>query len=213
MENPWLHIPAADYEAHMGSPNVDQHAFLGSTFKQALEIHDCDTVALLGCATGNGLEYINNAATRKVTAIDINSEYLAILWQRHKESVLGLEIVRADLETYPIGNQEYSLVFAGLVFEYLGPRKVLPHISRGLRPGGVLVSVLQLPAKHLKNVTDTPYTTLKKLDSIMQLISPRDFKSMARDAGFREREAKTVTLKSGKLFSIGKYIKSNAGTG
>ena len=48
MGNPWLHIPAADYEAHMDSPNVAQLSFLGSTFKEALEHHECITVANWG---------------------------------------------------------------------------------------------------------------------------------------------------------------------
>jgi len=212
MQNPWLSIPASDYEAHMGSPDVDQLSFLSSAFREALELYDCETVALLGCATGNGLEHINPGETRRITAIDINPDYLALLRQRYEGCTPGLEVVEADLETCPIGNKAFSLVFAGLIFEYLDPRTVLDHISGELRTGGVMVSVLQLPAKHLNDVTDTPYTSLKKLDSIIKLISPLDFKSMARDAGFREREAKIFRLKSGKEFYIGSYTKSNART-
>jgi ubiquinone/menaquinone biosynthesis C-methylase UbiE len=191
----------------MGSPDVDQLSFLSSAFREALELYDCETVALLGCATGNGLEHINKAATQKVTAIDINSEYLEILRQRYEKSVLGLEILRADLEICPIGNQEYSLVFAGLVFEYLKPRKVLRHISGGLRPGGVMVGVLQLPAVHLNKITETPYTSIKKLKPIMKLISPEDFKLMANEGGLNEIEGKRVILKSGKPFYVGTYAK------
>jgi SAM-dependent methyltransferase len=211
MGNPWLHIPAVDYEGHMGSPDVDQLSFLGRTFKQSLENYDCDTVALLGCATGNGLEYINTAATRKVTAIDINSEYLEILRQRFEKSVPGLETVDADLETAAIGNQVYSLVFAGLIFEYLDPRKVLPSIAGSLRPGRVLVAVLQLPAVHLNKITETPYASIKKLESIMRLISPQDFKLIASEAGLKETEGERVTLESGKSFYIGTYTKCNLG--
>jgi len=41
----------------------------------------------------------------------------------------------------------------------------------------------------------------------MNLISPLEFKSSANDAGLQEREAKTVTLESGKPFYIGTYVK------
>ena len=207
MTNPWLKIPAADYEGHMSSPSVAQQSFLAQTFKESLESHDSSAIALLGCATGNGLEHIDKSVTRRVTAIDINPEYLAKLRQCYGVSVSGLEIVETDLETCVIENQTYSLIFAGLIFEYLDPRKLLSKINGGLRSGGVLVTVLQLPAEHLEKITDTPYVSLKKLDAIMKFISPYDFKSMAYDAGLKEADGKRVTLKSGKSFYIGTYAK------
>ena len=115
--------------------------------------------------------------------------------------------MEADLEICILENKAYTLIFAGLVFEYIEPRKLLPRITSWLRPNGVMVSILQLPAKHLKSVSETPYTSLKNLNSIMNLISPLEFKSKANDAGLQEREAKTVTLESGKPFYIGTYAK------
>lgn len=211
MGNPWLNIPAADYEAHMGCPDVDQLSFLGSTFKKAMENNDCDKVAILGCATGNGIEYINKASTRKVTVVDINPEYLEILRQRYEQSIPGLEIVEADLELCSIGDQEYSLAFAGLIFEYLNPRILLAKTAKWLSKNGVLVAVLQLPAKHLNKISATPNASLRQLDSIMKLISPRDFKKMAGDVGLREIEARTVMLKSGKSFYVGSFTNLKAG--
>jgi len=211
MKNPWLKIPAADYEAHMSSPNVDQLAFLGRTFKEALDRHDCSAVALLGCATGNGLEHINSETTKRLTAVDISPEYLEILRQRYEKSVPGLEIIEADLETCELEKQAYSLIFAGLIFEYLSPRALLLNrIAGGLRQGGVMVAVLQQHAKDKKKVTDTSYASLKKLESIMQLINPHDFKAMAHDAGLNELGSETVALASGKPFYIGTFTKFRA---
>jgi len=210
MDNPWLNISADDYEAHMSSPNVDQLSFLGMTFKEALDKHDCSAVALLGCATGNGLEYINRYTTKKVTVVDINLEYLEILRQRHEKSVQGLEIIEADLETCELDNQAYSLIFAGLIFEYLDPRILLTGISGWLRKKGVMVAVLQLPARNVKKVTNTSFISLKKLESIMHLVSPQAFQAMARYAGLQELEAETVIPVipgPGKPFYIGTYIK------
>lgn len=206
MTNPWLQIPASDYEGHMASPNVGQLSFLAQTFKESLNNHDCSTIALLGCATGNGLEHVQRGATRRVTAIDINPKYLEVLRQSYEGYVPGLEIVEADLEIYTIKKQTYSLIFAGLVFEYLEPRILLPKIVIGLRPNGVLATVLQLPAK-FERVSKTPYASLKTLEPIMKLISPRQFKFMANDVGLREIEAKTVTLESGKSFYSGTFAK------
>ena len=207
MTNPWLQIPASDYEGHMGSPKVAQLTLLAQTFKEALNKHESKSIALLGCATGNGLEYINNNATRRITAIDINPEYLEILRQRFEDSIPGLEIVEADLEKCTIENQAYSLVFAGLIFEYLEPRALLNKRDSCLCHGGVMVSILQLPAQHLARVSETPYASLKTLNSIMKLISPQQFESMANEAGLREIEANSVTLESGKPFYIGTYAK------
>ena len=207
MINPWLQIPASDYEGHMSSPKVAQQSFLAQTFKELLERHDSSTIALLGCATGNGLEFVDKDATRRVTVVDINPEYLKILRQRYEGILPGLEVVESDLETCTIEKQAYSLVFAGLIFEYLDPKKVLPKISEGLCPGGVTVAVLQLPAVHLNKITETPYASIKKLESIMKLISPQDFKLMASEGGLKEIEGKRVTLKSGKPFYVGTYSK------
>ncbi len=74
MTNPWLQIPASDYEGHMGNPKVAQLTLLAQTFKEALNKHESKSIALLGCAAGNGLEYINNNATRRITAIDNNQK-------------------------------------------------------------------------------------------------------------------------------------------
>jgi len=194
----------------MASLNVAQLSFLAKTFKEALENHDCNTIALLGCATGNGLEYVKNEVTQRVTAVDINPEYLEILRQRYNDSVPGLEIVKDDLEKCRMEEQAYSLIFAGLVFEYLEPRTLLQKIAKWLRMDGIMVSVLQLPAKNLSGVTETPYTSLKALDSIMNLIDPKQFKIIATDVGLMEIEEKEITLETGKSFYIGTYQKINA---
>ena len=191
----------------MSSSNVDQLSFLASTFKETLEHHDCDTVALLGCATGNGLEHLKREFTHRVTAVDINPEYLEVLRQRYGNSVPGLEVVQDDLESCELEKQAYSLIVAGLVFEYLEPQALLQRIAKWLQVGGILVAVLQLPAEGA-SVTETPYTSLKSLNSIMNQIDPKQFKIIAADVGLIAIEEKFITLKTGKSFYIGTYQKS-----
>lgn len=135
----------------------------------------------------------------------INPEYLEILRQRYEGYVPGLEIINADLEIYMMEDQAYSLILAGLIFEYVDPRKLLSNIARGLCPGGVMVSILQMPVEDSKKISETPYKSLNKLHSIMKLISPGSFKLMANSAGLQEIEETTVRLQPGKPFYIGAY--------
>jgi SAM-dependent methyltransferase len=208
MTNPWLSIPASDYEGHMDHPNVAQLSFLGRTFGDSIIKYDCDSVAYLGCATGNGLEYVNHKKTHKITVIDINPEYLEILQERFKLKIPNLETIEADLNEYNGNNQQYSLIFAGLLFEYLTPITLLIKIATWLERGGALVVVLQLEDQHIKKVSDTPYTSLKLLNSIMKPVSVQDFRLMASEAGLKEIDDQRVVLESGKAFYIGAYQKS-----
>ncbi|MHB1356460.1 MAG: DUF454 family protein [Anaerolineae bacterium] len=208
MDNPWLHIPVADYEGHMSDPHIDQQQFLATTFKETLERHDSTSIALLGCATGNGLEYVNSDVTRKLTAVDVNPQYLEILRYRYERCVSGLEVVEADLDACVLESSTYTLIFAGLIFEYVDPRMLLPKIAGWLCPDGVMVAVLQLPAEGLPEVSESRYTSLKALKPIMKLVSPEEFKLVALEAGLCEVKARVVTLESGKAFYIGTYSRA-----
>ncbi len=210
MKNPWLEIPASDYDNHMNSPSVGQSSFMAEELKIALQKYTPDSIAILGCATGNGLEYVKNNTVKKITVFDINSEYLKLLKHRFKNRIANLETIHADLETYSLKNNEYSFILAALIFEYLTPLNLLKNIENSLKPNGIILSILQLPAENISKVSETPYKSLKKLSSIMKLISPKDFDIMITKVGLTKVESKTVTLKSGKRFYIGKYQKKDA---
>ena len=64
MSDPWLSIPLADYEGHMGADNVQQLSALSGLFKRALDVCLPDSVAILGIAGGNGLEHVNPATIK-----------------------------------------------------------------------------------------------------------------------------------------------------
>lgn len=203
--NPWLDIPASDYEAHMSSPEVAQAQMLAEVFGESLRRYDPSSVAVLGATTGNGLEKIDTMATRRVTAVDINQEYLDILRSRFEDRIGCLETIRADLEGLDMDESAYSLVFAGLVFEYVEPRPLLGRIAGWLRPGGVLAAVLQMPGP--SKVTSTPYESLRLLEPVMELVAPCSFRVMAVEAGLDEIDTRTETLESGKTFFIGAYAR------
>lgn len=205
MDNPWLKIPASDYEGHMNLPQIDQLSFLKIVFKKSLTQYDSSSVCYLGSATGNGIEHINKRETLHLTAIDINPDYLRILRKRYESKVPNLRTVVADLEDYQGNEQQYSLIFAGLVFEYLAPLPLLKKISRWLKKSGTLVVILQLKSNSQKKVSNTHYSSLKLLDPVFNLFSEKTFKQMAKKNGLYEIEGETIVLKSGKAFYVGSY--------
>lgn len=89
--NPWTHIPLADYEGHMEFPAIGQAAFLAAEFRQAVAATRPRSVALLGCAGGNGLEALHDSEVERVVCVDINPEFLAALERRHGVRLRGLE--------------------------------------------------------------------------------------------------------------------------
>lgn len=207
MTNPWLKIPAADYEGHMNLPDVNQLAFLGTIFKTSLETYDSRSIAYLGCATGTGLEFVDTNKTINLAAIDINAEYLEILRNRYSEKIPHLKIIETDLTAFTGINNHYTLVFAGLLFEYLHPEPLLKKIAGWLKDKGVLVVVLQLKDEALNKVSKTPFSSLKQLDPIMNLINDQEFKQIAEATGLIEIEGNRIVLNSGKTFYVGAFEK------
>ena len=69
--NPWLEIPAADYEGHMGTAGASTQlgplrTILADVYAQVRPAR----VAVLGCGTGNGLDVVDPARTRRLVGVD-----------------------------------------------------------------------------------------------------------------------------------------------
>ena len=65
MTNSWLQkLPLPEYEAHMAHPRVAQAVLLCDVFAEMLDTHVPGSVAVLGCAGGNGFERISPEATK-----------------------------------------------------------------------------------------------------------------------------------------------------
>jgi len=71
MTNPWLHIPASDYEAHMSLPEVAQAQAINELFASVLQEYTPASLAVFGCTTGNGFEHIDSSKTRRIVATAI----------------------------------------------------------------------------------------------------------------------------------------------
>ena len=201
-DNPWLTIPAADYEGHMALPEVGQLRALSELFGEAYRDLRPERVAALGCATGNGFEHIDPRITSQVVGVDINPQYLEVARTRFAQRLPGLQLLTADLATCELAASAFELISAALVFEYLRPPPLLRRIAGWLAPAGALATVLQLPGDACAHVTPTKFRSLERLAPVMRLVEPDEFLAAAGAAGlaaYRERE---IPLPGGKRFLV-----------
>lgn len=97
MKNPWLDIPLDDYESHMTLPHVGQSQLLSQLLGEAIESYRPSSIALLGCAGGNGLERVPSTSVERVVGIDINQRYLERTADRYRDNIPHLELFAGDL--------------------------------------------------------------------------------------------------------------------
>jgi len=211
MTNPWLAIPAEDYEAHMASPEVGQLQVLSQLFETVLEEHRPESLAVLGCSTGNGFEHIDPGTTQRVVGIDINPSYLGVARTRFLGSLPMLELLEQDFTSAAFAIHPVSLIFAALVFEYVDVGEAVRNISRSLTPGGVLVAALQLPSPTSTPVTKTRFESLEALAPIMNLVSPEEFSLVCSENGLRAVRQTRLPLEQGKGLHVGFYEKDRFG--
>jgi len=209
MTHPWLRIPASDYEAHMALPEVAQAQALNGLMASALRDYRPESLAVVGCTTGNGFEHIDPARTRRAVGIDINSDYLEILESRFADKIPGLELVEADIADPAFRIEPVAMIFAGLVFEYVDVSRALENMARCMVHGGILVAVLQEPSDESAPVTETPYKSLELLAPVMKLVPSEAFSKACGRVGLGLARADTVPLKKGKSFFVGTYQKGD----
>ena len=198
--NPWLEIPAAEYEAHMQQETVGQHQALNAIFAACYEKLQPARLLVLGCSTGNGFEHIDPSVTAHVAAVDINPHYLVDVTMRYTRRLSGLEISCRDLAADGLPDGEFDQVHCALIFEYLDPGQLLQAIAAQLAPGGTVTAVLQVPGAH-PNVSATEYPSLNQLEPVMQLITPAGFCELARPAGLACTQQRGHELPNGKRFA------------
>jgi SAM-dependent methyltransferase len=201
VRSPWLDIPLSDYEGHMALPEVGQASLLADVFEAMLREYRPRSVAVLGCAGGNGFERIP-AAIARVVGVDLNPEYVAALRERFQGRIPGLEAIEGDLQSDAVSFAPVDLAFAGLLFEYVDVEPMLRRIRRLLTAGGVLGVVVQLPSGASAPVTPTPFASLRALASSMRLVPPERLDGLARAAGYRAIARRRVTSAGRKEFEV-----------
>lgn len=193
----WLRVPLSEYEAHMRQSSVAQLEPLASLFAFALSLKQPRSVALLGAAGGNGLEFIDPRVTSRVVAADINPEYLQVLRKRFT-GLSGLETLCADLRQTLSFGAPFDLVHAALVFEHAGLEPCLSHAAALVAPSGCLSVVLQMPSATAEAIAPTPYASIRDLARDFQLIDPAALEASARPLGLVVESSRVMPVAAGK---------------
>lgn len=145
--NPWSQIPLDEYEAHMAMPSVGQAALLAEVLAEAVLDVAARSVAVLGCAGGNGFERLLGTGVERVVGIDINAGYVERARERFSSSLPGLECLVGDIEHDDFAFAPVDLVFAGLIFEYVDLHRALANARTVRRASGGKAFVV-LAMKH-----------------------------------------------------------------
>jgi hypothetical protein len=205
-DNPWLGIPLADYEAHMALPQVGQARLLADLFAAELRARSPSSVAVLGCAGGNGFEHA--PSTLRVVGVDVNADYVAAARARFAHRLPRLELHVADLERTKLDLEPLDLVFAALVLEYVEPGALLERIAGWLAPHGTLTTVLQLPSADVDEITPSPFTSLARLAPRLRLLPPERLARLAAGRRFRALDTRTVAATGGKHFAVQSFARA-----
>lgn len=203
--NPWTVVPASDYERHMGPQGVDQLAPLSAMLEEVYAAAQPDRLLVLGCATGNGLEHVNPAVTKRTVGVDVNLQYLGVARQRFIGLGARLELFCSDAEKFRAAPGSFDLVHAALVFEYLLPEPLVRRIAEWVAPHGTCSVVLQLPGGA---GPEAPTKTMQIIERAMKLVPPDELTRLFDHYGLPLRRAKTVPLKHGKSFWAGLFGRS-----
>jgi trans-aconitate methyltransferase len=200
--NPWLAIPLADYEAHMALPYVGQAQLLADVLGDAVRVHAPRSVAVLGCAGGNGFDRVPRGT--RLVGIDVNADYVSAARARHATRA-GIELYVGDVTADELPFAPVDLAYACLLFEYVEPAVALRRLAAKLLPGAALVAVLQLPSAVHAEVTPSPYTSLAALAPSMRLVPPAALASAAFAEGYASIGDALATASGGKQFVVQTY--------
>jgi len=202
MKSPWLDIPLTDYEAHMALPHVGQAQLLSDIFASVLDEYAPASVAVLGCAGGNGFDRISPHITGRVVGVDLNPKYINEARSRFRRRFPVLELFVGDLERDEVAFSPVALVFAALVLEYVDVDTAFPRTCSMLRPRGTLVTVVQLPSDTVPEVTPSQFASLALLSSVMRLVSPEHLQRLAGAQGYRQIDRQLSKVPGGKRFQV-----------
>jgi ubiquinone/menaquinone biosynthesis C-methylase UbiE len=199
----WLDIPLSDYEGHMAS--VGQAQLLANALSGFVELHRPPSLAVIGCAGGNGLERVSPTVTSRLVAVDANPAYVHVARERFAHRFRQFEAVVGDAQSEAMTFMPVAAAFAGLVFEYVSPSALLRQLARWIHPGGHIGVVLQLPSSSMDAVSPSPFLSLKKLVGCLRLVAPEEFVRLAGGVGFEKRRECAITLETGKSFWCGTF--------
>jgi SAM-dependent methyltransferase len=203
MLNPWLAIPAADYEGHMDA--VGQSPALRAIFAEVYAARRPRRLAILGCTTGSDLVAIDDAITETAIGVDVNPAYLAIARERLRARAPAPRLIEGDVLEVALPARGLDLVHAALLLEYVDPISLFARVRGWLAPGGVCSVVTQEPSADLPAVSATAYASLRGLEGHMSLRGADEIAALAARAGLRVEARRAVPLASGKILVASRF--------
>jgi len=205
MRNPWLDIPLADYEAHMALPTIGQSTMIADELGALISTYSPRSVAVIGCAGGNGFDRLLGAGVGRVAGIDINPDYIAQARRRYAGLIPGLELHIADIQSCASLFDPVDLIYIALVLEHVDAPRTMNVLRHHCKPGGALAVLSQLPHGTMTNVSPSPYASLKLLAPAMRLISPEELQRLAQQAGFSPAHSRVISSSGGKHFRVDEF--------
>jgi predicted TPR repeat methyltransferase len=201
MNNPWLDVPLADYEGHMALPGIGQAQLLSDIFAGALAKFSPRSVAVIGCAGGNGFDRIPPAVSRAV-GVDLNPRFVAETEARFGDRIEDLELIVGDIQNHEVSFAPVDLIFLGLVLEYVNVESVMARMPFLLAARGHIVTVLQLPTIGHQQVSPSPFKSVHPVGEVMHLVPPDQLRDSAEAHGYIQLESRTVVSQGGKPFQV-----------
>jgi ubiquinone/menaquinone biosynthesis C-methylase UbiE len=202
-ENPWLEIPIVEYVGHISDSYVRQYKMLNKIFHQAYSFKQPANLLVLGATDGNGLEHVSKQVTEQVVAVDINHEYTAIAQCRFHTKLPQCDFICEDVEKYKFPANYFDMIHGALIFEYVDYQKLLVKIAKSLKIGGVLSTVIQLEDANAPRISETKFTSLQKLASIMKTVDISVFRNCTFNNHLREIHQEQIKPYGEKSFYYG----------
>ena len=186
----------------MALPTVGQSQLIADELAALVRRHSPISVAVVGCAGGNGFDRLSGTSVTRLVGVDINPAYIEQARQRYAGRIPGVELYVADLESAGGLFEPVDLVYDALVFEYVDPERAMHALQRHCKRGSVLAVLSQLPHEQMAHVSPSPYASLQRLEPGMRLVVPEVLQEHARQAGFAPERSRTVAATGGKNFSV-----------
>lgn len=172
--------------------------------KYYLDNYQPSAFALLGCSTGNGLEYVNPAITKHVFAIDINPRYLEITREKFKDKIKNLKTLQLDIEKEGLPFSNVDLIIAGLILEYVKPEPALKKMVETLNENGILTLIIQ-KNKRTSFVSKTRYHSLESLSEISREVDEKEIDALLRALDMELLKREEIPLTKNKSFISSEY--------
>lgn len=206
MRNPWLDIPLADYEAHMALPTVGQAQLIADELGSLVRAHSPVSVAIIGCAGGNGFDRVAGPGISRVIGVDLNPQYVEQARIRYQGLIPGLELHVADIQASEALFAPVDLIYVALVLEYVDVARTMGVLRDHCRPSGILAVLSQRPHEAVAHISPSQYASLQLLAPGMRLIARDELQRQARHAGFALERSRTATSSGGKRFRVDEFV-------